>query len=292
METEAKNKLGYKAGLASLVVNLILFIFKYWAGVISGSIALIADAWHTLSDSLTSIIVIFSIKISSKKANSKHPFGYGRWEQISAIFIALILAIVAYEFGKSSIDKLYTREAANFGIWALIVTIASIAIKEGLAQYTFYVARKTENLSIKADAWHHRSDALSSVIVLIGILLKDYFWWIDGALGLCISAMLLYVVYDIIKNAITKILGEEIDSELETKIKKIIDDTSETDVTPHHFHIHNYGNHKELTFHIVLDDKIELGKAHVLIEKIEKNIKAELNIEATIHPDPKSLPAD
>lgn len=285
--TSEKTKLGYRAGGVSLFINLILFGFKYWAGIMSGSVALIADAWHTLSDSLTSLIVIISVKISSKKANKKHPYGYGRVEQIAAIFIAVILAIVAYEFGKESIDKLLLRESANFGILAIIVTSASILVKEGLAQYSLYIARKTGNTSIKADAWHHRSDALSSVIVLVGIFLKDYFWWIDGALGLAISALLFYAVFTIMREAIKKLLGEEAGEKLIKQIKKITCKTAGFNVEAHHFHIHNYGNHKELTFHIVLDGKMDLQTAHNLIDQIENNIREELGIEATIHTDPK-----
>lgn len=287
VSTSEKTKLGYGAGAISLIVNLILFAFKYWAGIVSGSVALIADAWHTLSDSLTSLIVIISVKISSKKADKKHPYGYGRVEQIAAIFIAVILAIVAYEFAKESIDKLILKESANFGTLAIIVTAASILVKEGLAQYTLYIARKTENTSIKADAWHHRSDALSSVIVLAGIFLKDYFWWIDGALGLTISALLFYAVFTIMREAINKLLGEEAEEELIKKIKAITCKTAEFNVEAHHFHIHNYGNHKELSFHIVLDGKMNLQTAHKLVDKIEQNIREELSIEATIHTEPK-----
>ncbi|PLW93959.1 MAG: cation transporter [Marinilabiliales bacterium] len=282
-----RTKLGYRAGIVSLLVNTVLFVFKYWAGIVSGSVALIADAWHTLSDSLTSVIVIVGVKLSSKKADGKHPYGYGRWEQIAAIFIAVILAIVAYEFGRESIERLKAGETANFGLIAIIVTAASILVKEGLAQYTLYLARKTGNTSIKADAWHHRSDALSSVIVLAGIFLRDYFWWIDGVLGLIISALLFYAVFSIMRESINKLLGVEPDQEMIEKVKAVTCSCAGFDVEAHHFHLHNYGDHNELTFHIVLEETMNIKEAHDLADRIEGKIREKLEIEATIHIDPR-----
>jgi cation diffusion facilitator family transporter len=153
--------------VVSIIINSILFILKYWAGIVSGSIALTADAWHTLSDSLSSIVVVVGVKLSSKKPDKDHPFGHGRWEQISALLIAFILGLIAYDFVQSSILQLINRESTTFGTLAIVVTIISIVVKEALAQYAFYIAKKTDNVSVKADAWHHRSDALSSVVVLI-----------------------------------------------------------------------------------------------------------------------------
>ena len=167
-------KLGYRAGFVSVVLNLLLFALKYYAGIVSASVALIADAWHTLSDSLTSIVVILGIKLSSKSPDKEHPFGHGRWEQLSALLIAILLIMVGIEFLKDAILKLQERESAVFGWLAYTATIVSIVLKEALAQYAFYVARKTKNSAVRADGWHHRSDALSSVVVLAGLLLR--FW--------------------------------------------------------------------------------------------------------------------
>lgn len=159
------SKLGYREGLVSVILNLLLFVLKYYAGIASASLALIADAWHTLSDSLTSLVVIFGIKLSSKKPDKEHPFGHGRWEQISALIIAILLALIGVEFMKDAIAKLRGHEAADFGWLAYLATVASIVLKEGLARNAFYIARKTGNAAVKADGWHHRSDALSSLMV-------------------------------------------------------------------------------------------------------------------------------
>ncbi|MCK4890583.1 MAG: cation transporter, partial [Candidatus Aminicenantes bacterium] len=167
-----REKLGYLEGFVSIIINILLFILKYWAGIVSGSIALIADAWHTLSDSISSLILIAGVKLSSRKPDKKHTFGHGRWEQISAVFIGFLLAVVAYEFLKGSIEKFFSGESANFGLIAIVVTIISVLVKEGLAQFAFRLWRITGNIALKADGWHHRTDAFSSLLVLVGILLK------------------------------------------------------------------------------------------------------------------------
>lgn len=288
-ENKLRNKASYQEGLVSIIINTSLFVLKLWAGIVSGSIALTADAWHTLSDSLSSIMVILGAKLSSKKPDKNHPFGHGRWEQLASIFIGVLLAIIAYDFLKSSVVQFNAKESANFGVIALVVTIVSIIIKEGLAQYAFYLGRKTNNLLVKADGWHHRTDALSSVVVLVGILVKDYFWWIDSALGAIIALMLFYTAYQIIKEAIDKLLGEEPSEEFIKEVERIINSTSEQEIHPHHFHIHNYVSHQELTFHIKLDNEMDLFSAHEIATKIEHQIFDELNVMATVHLEPRSF---
>lgn len=281
-----RSRAGYVEGVVSIIVNLMLFGLKLWAGIISSSIALVADAWHTLSDSASSVIVIAGTKLSVKKADKEHPFGHGRWEHITAMFIGFLLVIIAWSFIKDSIDQFRAGESANFGLIAIIVTIISILVKEGLAQYAFYLSRKTENVSVKADAWHHRTDALSSVIVLAGILLRNYLWWIDSALGIIISLMLFYAAYKIIRDSVNKLLGEKPSDELINKIKSIINSVAEGNLQPHHFHVHNYVNHKELTFHLIMDGDLSINKSHEIVTRIENEIREKLNIEPTIHMEP------
>ncbi|NOX85717.1 MAG: cation transporter [Chlorobi bacterium] len=280
------DKLSYSEGVISIVVNFILFGLKYWAGIVSGSVALIADAWHTLSDSLSSVFVIAGVKLSSKKPDKEHPFGHGRWEQITSIFIGFLLGIIAYEFLKESIDRFSNREAAHFGTIAIVVTVVSIVVKEGLAQYAFYIGRATKNLTVKADGWHHRTDSLSSVVVLAGIMLRNYFWWIDSVLGIIISLMIVYAAYEIVKQAINKLLGEEPPEELLDQIKDIIREVEPRDLRPHHFHIHNYVRHTELTFHIKFEKDLDIDTAHQIATKIEDALRQRLNIESTIHIEP------
>jgi cation diffusion facilitator family transporter len=281
-----KQKAGYLEGIISVVVNSILFVIKFWAGLVTGSIALTADAWHTLSDSLSSIIVIIAVKLSSKKPDDEHPFGHGRWEQIAALFIAFLLGIIAFDFLKDAIIQFKNRESTTFGTIAIVVTIISIIAKEALAQYAFYIAKKTDNVSIKADGWHHRTDALSSIVVLIGILFATKFWWIDSVLGAIISVMLFYATYQIAKEAINKLLGEKPSPELIDKIKISVAAYHSEDFNMHHFHLHNYVSHQELTFHIKLKNDLSIEEGHKIATDIENIIHREFGIIATIHIEP------
>lgn len=281
-----KKKAGYREGIVSIIINVCLFGLKYWAGIVSGSIALIADAWHTLSDSMSSVIVIVGVKLSAKKADKEHPFGHGRWEHIASIFIGVLLGIIAYDFLRESISQIKMNKSANFGTLAVVVTVISIVLKEALARYAFFLGRKTNNSSIKADGWHHRTDALSSVIILIGIAFKNKFWWIDSVLGIIVSIMLFYAAYEILKESIDKIIGENPSAELIDKIKGIISELHGTDLVPHHFHIHNYISQKELSFHIKLNKNVSIEKGHSIATSIEEKIYAELGIQATIHIEP------
>lgn len=280
------NRLAIIEGWLSIIVNILLFILKYWAGIVTGSVAIIADAWHTLSDSVTSIIVIVGAKASNKPPDKEHPFGHGRAEIIGSVIIGVLLAVVGFDFIIKSIDKLKGGEGTQFGTIALVVTILSILLKESMAQFAFWGARKTKSKSLKADGWHHRSDAFSSGVILIGIFLGPYYWWIDGAMGIIIAFLLFYGTYEILKDAIGTLLGHEADAELIEEIRKIAIKCCESDLNLHHFHLHNYGNHQEITFHIRLDGKLSLQESHEIASRIEKNIKENLNIIATIHMEP------
>ena len=281
-----KTKAGYTEGIVSIITNTGLFGLKLWAGIVTGSIALIADAWHTLSDSLSSLIVVIAVKLSSKKPDKDHPFGHGRWEQIAALFIAFLLGIIAFDFLKDSVIQFGQHKATQFGTIAIVATTISIVVKELLAQYAFYIGKKTDNVSIKADGWHHRTDALSSILVLVGILFAKYFWWIDSVLGALISLMLFYATYEIAKEAITKLLGEKPSQELVDKITGSVQKKYDFDLKLHHFHIHNYVAHQELTFHIKLDKNLSIEKGHKIATEIENEIFKQYGIIATVHVEP------
>lgn len=284
-----RTKAGYVAGTVSIILNIVLFILKIWASIITGSIALAADAWHTLSDSASSVVVIIAAKFASKEADKEHPFGHGRWEQIASIFIAVFLAIIAFGFLENSIKQFIERDTAEYGTIAIVVTAVSIVVKELLAQFSFFIARKTNNSSVKADGWHHRSDALSSVVVLAGILFAGQFWWIDSVLGATISIMLFYSTFVILKEDISKILGEDPSQELIDQITNEIKDIYDDDLSLHHIHVHNYTTHKEITFHVRLHGYVTIATSHKIITEIEKKIEEKYGMMSTIHVEPLEL---
>ncbi|MCL1946417.1 MAG: cation diffusion facilitator family transporter [Chitinivibrionia bacterium] len=285
-----KTKAGYLEGTVSILLNTALFCAKMWVSVITGSIALAADAWHTLSDSITSLMVIIAAKFSSKKADKEHPYGHGRWEQIAALLIAVVLGIIAFEFLRNSILTLFgeQKKAVEFGTWAIVVTVASIVVKELMAQFAYYLGRKYESTSLIADGWHHRSDALSSLPVLVGIICARYFdvWQIDAILGMIVALMLFYATFEIMKETIDKILGEAPSQKLIDSIKTEISLIHPESLGIHHFHIHNYVSHRELTFHIRLENNLTIETGHKIASDIEKMIEKKFDMTATIHVEP------
>ena len=275
-----------REGWISIIINLLLFGLKYWAGLVSGSIALIADAWHTMTDSVSSVIVLLGGKLSGKPADEEHPFGHGRAEHIAAIIIGVLLSIVAFDFMIGAVAKFNSGESGNFGLIAIGVTIISIVVKETLSQYAFWAYRKTGSSILKADAWHHRTDSLSSAVILVGIWAGSYFWWIDSLLAFIVALMIFYASYKILSKEITSLLGENIDPKLIREIKAEVAILAKKEVYIHHFHLHQYGKHSELSCHIKLPRDMSLHDAHAVCTRIENMINEKFGLVTTIHPEP------
>ncbi len=280
------SRLAYLEGWISIIVNVLLFAFKYWAGIVSGSVALLADAWHTLSDSISSVVVLFGARVSSKPPDRDHPFGHGRANLIAAIVIGVLLAVIGFTFFVESIKKLVDREGADYGTLAIVITSISVVTKEGLARFSIWAGRKTDNQALIADGWHHRSDSISSIIVLVGILLGNQFWWIDGVLGILVTVLLFYAAYDVVHHATNPLLGETPDTETIAQLRSLATKAAGQETHLHHVHIHRYGYHVEVTMHIRLPASTELQEAHNIASEIEALIGREMNMEATIHMEP------
>ena len=281
-----KNRIARQAGWISIVINILLFGFKYWAGIASGSVAIIADAWHTLTDSITSIVVLVGIWYSSKPADREHPFGHGRAEMLAAVIIGVLLAVIGFEFLLESIQRLREREAAHYGTLAIVVTAVSVLAKEAMAQYARVAGNRSGSRALKADAWHHRSDAISSLVILAGIFLNSLAWWIDGMLGMLVSVLIFYAAYDILKDTFNSLLGEKPEKDISNSVMDICRKVLSHDAYPHHIHIHRYGNHTEMTLHIKLPKDMSLGKSHDAASHIEDAIRKQMGMEATIHMEP------
>ncbi|MFO7868067.1 MAG: cation diffusion facilitator family transporter [Bacteroidales bacterium] len=288
MDTKQRNKLVIQTAVIAILGNSLLFVGKYIAGEQTDSVALIADAWHTLSDSISSLVLLIGMWFAKKPADKEHPFGHGRIELIVTLFIGFLLLLISINFFSESYKKFIHHENIEYSLFAIIITIVSLLVKEGLAQYSFYIGKKSGSAALRADGWHHRSDAITSVIILVGIFLSPYLWWIDVLLGFIVSLIILYTAYDIIKDSVSSIIGEKAGEKMEENIQKICYSTLKKDVHVHHIHIHNYGVHKEMTFHICLPNSTNIEEGHSITDKLEKTIDKELGIIATIHIDPYS----
>lgn len=284
--SHSHNHRAEKFSWISILGNALLFVLKLWAGIISGSVTLIADAWHTLSDSLSSVIVLVALRVARKPPDEEHPFGHGRSETIASVIVGSMLAFIAFHFLIESVNRLVTTQSATYGSLAIWVTVVSIVIKEVMARFSISIGKKTGSSALEADGWHHRSDALSSVLVLVGILVSGSFWWVDGVMGVLISVFIGYVAVQVLNGAISALLGKNPEEDVLSRVQVICNEAAGMQVYAHHIHWHDYGGHKEMVFHIRLPAKWTLREVHDLVDILEEAVESELKATTTIHVDP------
>ncbi|MEN2984496.1 MAG: cation diffusion facilitator family transporter [Dictyoglomaceae bacterium] len=283
-----RKEIGYLEGWISIIGNIILFIFKFISGIYLNSISLTADAFHSLSDVLTSIVVILGFKFGEKPADKKHPFGHGRIEQIATLIIAFMLLIIAYDLGKSSFERIIKPQKVSFNIFIVFLMFFSALFKEWMARFSIFLGNKINSSTLIADAWHHRSDAFASALVAFGLLAINYgLYIIDGIMGFFVSLLLLWVGIDLIKNSSSFLIGEAPTQEFINKIKNIV--FSIPGVLDYHdISIHDYQNNKVITLHIVVDNNISAKDAHDIALKVQDSIKENIQgSQVIVHIDPK-----
>ena len=216
-------KVEMKVSFVSIVANVILSVFKLFAGIFAHSGAMISDAVHSASDVFSTIVVIIGIRISSRKSDKEHPYGHERMECVAAIVLATILAVTGLGIGYGAAGKILSGDYADIvvpGRLALVAAAASIAVKESMYWYTRFNAKKIDSSALMADAWHHRSDALSSVGALVGIAgARLGFPVCDAAASLCICFFIAKASYDIFKDAVDKMVDKACDEATETELK-------------------------------------------------------------------------
>ncbi len=221
---ENKEKEGIKASWITIFLNLLLSIIKLSAGTIGHSISMISDSIHSASDVLSTVVVIFGLKWSAKKEDAKHPYGHERIESLTALFLSLFLFVTGLLIGVQGIKGLFSKETIQSPtIFALTAAIISIFSKEAMFWYTRNIAIKIKSNSLMADAWHHRSDAFSSIGSMIGILCSMIgIWWADSLASLIICFIIIKVSYKIGEDAINELLDTSCDSYTEFQIRCLV----------------------------------------------------------------------
>lgn len=215
-----------KVAIVSLVVNMLLTILKLIAGLVAKSGAMISDAVHSASDVFSTLIVMIGLHVSEKKADKEHPYGHERLECVASIMLGMILALVGLEIGVKGIRKIAAGNYENLaipGVLALIAAVISIAVKEWMFWYTRAEAKRLKSGALMADAWHHRSDALSSVGSFIGILFARLgFPIMDPIASVIIAVCILKASYDIFKDGFDKMVDHSCGSDTEQKIQETV----------------------------------------------------------------------
>ena len=210
---------------------------------------------------------------------------------IGSIVIGTLLAIVGFEFLQESFHRFTSHQTASFNRFAAIIFLVSVLLKEGIAQFSFRCGKKINSRSLIADGWHHRSDAIASALILAGMYLGSYFWWIDSIMGMIVAVLIFYTTYDILRDSTSLLLGETPSAEFTTKLSQLVTEHAPCHTQWHHLHVHEYGNHKELSVHIRLPHDMPFQETHRIADRLENAIRHDMDIEATIHIEPLMMGA-
>lgn len=275
--------------LVGSVVNIILTVFKIFAGVLGRSTAMIADGIHSLSDLLSDIVVIVFVKISAKGRDKDHDYGHGKFETFATLIISLMLIVVAANLMSGGINKIRLildgGEVSSPGMIALWAAVASIVLKEILYRYTIIQGRALNSPMMIANAWHHRSDAFSSVGSLLGIagaiFLGDKFVILDPITGCVISLFILVMAVKMSVPAIKELLDVSLPDDVEEKIEATAKSVKGV-VDLHELKTRREGPGIIMEGHLVLDSEISLKEAHDISKKVEESLRKEFGPETQI----------
>lgn len=279
----------YRVTIIGSIVNFVLLVFKFFAGFIGHSSAMIADAVHSLSDFVTDIIVIVFVRISGKPQDESHDYGHGKYETLATAIIGAALMAVGIGILVNSVTGIIYAFNGNIleapSILALIAAAISIVSKEILYQYTVFKGRRLNSKAVIANAWHHRSDAFSSIGTLIGIagaiFLGEKWRVLDPIAALIVSTFIIKVAIDLVKPCIDELLEKSLPNEVEGKILSIIQSFSEVK-SPHHLRTRRIGNNIAIEIHIRMDGAMSLKDAHEITKNIEAALKEEFGKDTHI----------
>jgi len=281
-----RTKIGVFQGWISVLVNSILFILKLVIGVMVGAVSVIADAVHTLSDVVSSIVVIWGFKQAEKPADVEHPYGHGRAEYIATLIIAILLCVAGIEFIEASIDRIQNPERVAAEWWMILILMGTIILKEITARYAEFLSSKIASGTLHADAWHHRIDAISSILVVAAMIAGKYGYpVVDGWAGLGVAFFLIYTGFEIAKDAVDDLIGKPPTSEEVEVIRQIVMSVDGV-LGAHDIIIHSYGHDKFASVHVEIDADETTAVAHDISEEVEDKLEKAIGVEPTVHLDP------
>lgn len=289
-DSKVRFKYGIVSGFFGLITNLLLFASKFIIGLLSGSITIVADAINNLSDMGSCVIVLLGFKLSSKPADSEHPYGHERYEQIMALIVAVIVIAIGILLAKSSIEKIIAPTPTEVNLLTYIILAIAILVK--LFQYLLYkdFAKSINSDVLRASSIDSKNDIISTSAVLIAMILiniiGDIGVSIDGIFGLLVSAFIIFSSIKLVKETIDPLLGSMPDEDFVKKLKnKILRYDGVLGV--HDFLIHSYGaNNYFANAHVEVSSKVDVMISHDMIDNIEKDFKENLNISLSLHMDP------
>ena len=291
-----RNQEIYKVTLVGGVVNVVLLLFKFVAGIVGHSAAMVADAVHSLSDFVTDVIVLVFVHISSKPKDKSHDYGHGKYETLAMTLIGVALLIVAigiiYHGAMEIIAWVKGEQLEAPGTLALWAALLSVLLKEGVYQYSMVKARQLNSQVVEANAWHHRSDALSSVGTAIGIggaiFLGQRWTVLDPIASLVVGAFIVKVAVDLLHRGIDDLMEHSLPRNIEEEMLEIVEEVPGV-VYPHDLRTRKIGNHYAIELHILMDGDITLREAHNKASEVEDLLRARYgeHTHVAVHVEPK-----
>ena len=285
-DLEVRAGYGMLEGWTSVVGNTILFAIKITVGLSFNSIALIADAVHTLADSVTSVVIIMGFKMARKPSDREHPFGHGRMEAIATLVVAVLLFVAGIELLESSVHAIIQPKATLVSGWVILLIIGTIIIKELMARFAYELGDMIDSRALKADALHHRSDVVATGLVVVALICSRFGYpGVDGLMGIGVSLIIAYSAYSIFKEVIDPLLGEAPSKETLKEIETL------AMMTPgvtgvHDIIFHAYGQTSVVSLHLEVSDKESAVKLHDLSADVEERLAVRLGGHIITHIDP------
>lgn len=276
-----------------MYVNVVLTVLKLIFGYFAGSISLIADGYHSLSDLATDVAVLVGSKFSVKPADKNHPFGHGKFETFAALFVAIAVIIVGIGIIHETVDNILSsgKQLNSRMSWVAVIAIISLVSKEWLYKATMKIARITRSSAVEANAWHHRSDALSSLVVLFGAVVSLLGWhWGDLVAGMLVGLMIIIVGGKLGFDSIADLTDVSAGKEIIEDISKVLDNSAGIHDW-HRLRVRRIGRELIMDLHVTIDGDLSVREGHKIIDKVEKQIYNTLSwpVQITIHLDPYPL---
>ncbi len=291
-----RNKEIYRVTFVGSAVNVLLLVFKFVAGIVGHSAAMVADAFHSLSDFLTDIIVLVFVHISGKPKDKSHDYGHGKYETLAMTIIGLALLAVAIGILYSGVMKIVVwadgGQLEAPGTLALWAALLSVVLKETVFRYSMRKARQLESQAVEANAWHHRSDALSSVGTAIGIggaiFLGQRWTVLDPVASVVVGLFIIKVSIDLLRKGIGDLTEHSLPDEVEAEMLQLVSSVEGVD-EPHDLRTRRIGNHYAIELHILMDGNIPLSKAHDKASEVEELLRSHYGAEThiAVHVEPK-----
>lgn len=285
----------YRVTIVGSVVNMLLLIFKFVAGIVGNSAAMVADAVHSLSDFVTDIVVILFVRLSGRPADEDHGYGHGKFETLATLFVSLVLfgvAVMLFVGGvKDIVAVAHGRQLAEPTMVALIAAVISIIAKELLYHYTVKCGKKLNSQVVVANAWHHRSDAFSSIGVLAGVggamFLGGSWAVLDPIAATIVSLFIVKVAYSLLMPSLEELLERSLPKDVEQRIEQIILSVDGVS-SPHHLRTRRIGSAYAIEVHIRMDGNLTLTQAHAVTTAVERLLKQEFgdSTHVGIHTEP------